>query len=264
MLRHRLATAAVVLPLLGLLIFRGPAWMLAAVVAAVAVAGISEYVVMAFPRKRREQAVIVVLGAVFVGGAVSGREEWFAAGLGALVAGGLLWLLVGRRDFEAGLADLGRAFVGVMYSGYFLPHFAWLRELADGSYWVAFLLATAMIGDTAGYCVGRRFGRHRLAPRISPNKTIEGAVSILLADIALGFGAKLSILPQLTWTEAALLGTAQGILGQAGDLCESIIKRTYGVKDSGWIFPGHGGVLDRIDSLVFPAAGVYYYLVLWR
>jgi phosphatidate cytidylyltransferase len=91
---------------------------------------------------------------------------------------------------------------------------------------------------------------------------VEGAVGILGGNLAAGVFAKLLLLPHLAWGEVLALAVVQGTLGQLGDLCESVVKRTYGAKDSGKLFPGHGGVLDRIDSLVFPVAAVYYYVAL--
>jgi phosphatidate cytidylyltransferase len=171
-------------------------------------------------------------------------------------------VLFARRDFDAGLLDLGRALVGLLYAGFLLIHFVWLHQLPDGPYWVIFVVATAMAGDSSGYFVGHSIGRHKLAPRISPGKTIEGSLGILAGNLVAGVVAKLILLPQLGWTEALAIAAVQGTLGQLGDLCESIMKRTYGTKDSGRILPGHGGVLDRIDSLVFPVAAVYYYVAL--
>jgi phosphatidate cytidylyltransferase len=181
-----------------------------------------------------------------------------------LFAGGLAWVLLARPDFEAGLLDLGRALVGVLFAGFLLVHFVWLELLPDGPYWVIFVIMTAMAGDSAGYFVGHAVGRHKLMPRVSPGKTVEGSLGIVAGNLLSGVLAHVFLLPQLSWAEVLALAVGQGLLGQIGDLCESVIKRTYGAKDSGRLFPGHGGILDRIDSLVFPVAGVYYYVAFCR
>src|SRR5204863_5535395 len=102
-----------------------------------------------------------------------------------------------------------------------------------------------------------------LMPRVSPGKTVEGAIGIVAGSLLAGAISKLLYL-HTTWTEVLLLSAAMAILGQLGDLCESIMKRTFGVKESGWLFPGHGGVLDRIDSLLFPVAFLYYHVSWFR
>lgn len=262
-LLHRLATAAVAIPLLLLLIYQAPAWLFAAVVLFIAVAGVVEYSAMSVPDGRLGRGVLIALGAAVAGGTASGGDL-FAASVAALLIGGLLWVVFARADFEQGLTDLGRGIVGILFTAFLLPHFVWLRGLPDGAHWIVFVLATAMAGDSSGYFAGHAVGRHKLVPRISPGKTVEGALGILGGNLLAGVGAKLLLLPSLGWGEALLLAAAQGTLGQLGDLCESVMKRTFHAKDSGWLFPGHGGVLDRIDSLVFPVAGLYYYLVLFH
>jgi phosphatidate cytidylyltransferase len=177
-----------------------------------------------------------------------------------LVAGGLIYVVLLRADFERGLTDLGLLIVGVLYTGLLLPHFYWLRHLPDGSQWVTFVIAIGMGGDSGGYFVGHALGRHKLIPRVSPGKTVEGAIGIVLFSLAVGAAGKLVLFPGRGWAEMLLLSFVMAVVGQLGDLAESVMKRTFGAKESGWIFPGHGGVLDRIDSLLFPLTLVYYYV----
>jgi phosphatidate cytidylyltransferase len=115
--------------------------------------------------------------------------------------------------------------------------------------------------DTAGYFVGKSFGRHKLTAHISPGKTIEGAVGIVAGSLLIGVLCKLIFLPELTLNQALVLSGIMGVIGQLGDLCESMMKRAFGTKESGWIFPGHGGVLDRLDSILFAAPITYYYVL---
>ncbi len=264
MLRARLATAAVAIPTLLLLILSPSPWPLTILILAVGVVGLAEYAVMAFPARRGERALTVLLGTALLVGASLHRQmpSLFGAAVALSISAGLVWTLLGRADFEQGLRDLGLALIGAWYVGVLLPYFIWLQAVdARGPWWVILVVAIGMAGDTGGYVVGHTLGRHKLMPRVSPGKTIEGAIGIVAASLLAGALAKLLILRQLTWPETVLLATVMGVIGQLGDLSESVMKRTFGAKESGWLFPGHGGVLDRIDSLLFPVVFLYYYVV---
>lgn len=128
--------------------------------------------------------------------------------------------------------------------------------------WISFALIVTFSTDTAAFFVGKAIGKRPLAPAVSPNKTLEGAIGGALAALvsALVSAAALSI--DAPWAAVALLGILLGVVGQAGDLFESKLKRLSGVKESGRLLPGHGGILDRLDSIVFNLAVVYYF-VLW-
>ncbi len=269
MLRARLATAAVVIPLLLALIIVAPYWLFAPVIGILAVLGVAEYATMAFPARTGERVLNVLLGTILVAAIATPHAHAVPAALATIIIVGLIWTLLVRRDFEDGLRDLGLSLVGIFYTGLLLPHFIWLRTLdvwqvgwplAEGARWVIFVLLIGMAGDAGGYAVGHAIGRHKLAPRVSPGKTIEGAIGIVLASLIGAGAAKLIFLQAHSWTELLLLGLVMAILGQLGDLSESIMKRTFGVKESGWLFPGHGGLLDRTDSLLFPVTFLYYYL----
>ena len=274
MLRARLATAAVAIPTLLALILVPSRWPLAVFVAVVGVIGVAEYATMAFPAQRGERFLTIGLGSLLTLGAcaqairitASGAPapHWLGAALAVTISAGLVWTLLARPDFERGLADLGLALVGILYVGFLLPHFVLLHGLPLGPWWVIFVIAIGMAGDTGGYAVGHLMGRHKLMPRVSPGKTIEGAFGIVAASLLAAAVCKLLFLGDLGWSEALLLALVMAIIGQLGDLSESVMKRTFGAKESGWLFPGHGGVLDRIDSLLFPVAFLYYYLLLFR
>ena len=273
MLRARLATSAVVIPLLLALIIFAPYWVFAPVVGILAVLGVAEYAAMAFPNRPAERVLNVVLGTFLVAAIATPEPQALPLALSAIIIVSLVWTLLVRRDFEDGLRDAGLSLVGIFYTGLLLPHFIWLRTLdawkdgwplVDGARWVTFVLLIGMAGDAGGYAVGHAIGRHKLMPRVSPGKTIEGAIGIIAASLLGGAVSKLMFLRQLTWREAMFLAGAMAILGQLGDLSESVMKRTFGVKESGWLFPGHGGVLDRLDSLLFPVAFLYYHLTMFH
>ena len=124
-------------------------------------------------------------------------------------------------------------------------------------FWV---LAVIMSGDTMAYFIGRRFGARKLAPEISPGKTVAGIWGYVIGALIAGWLAALALFASIDWVEISILSVMLSILGQMGDLFESWIKRVFGVKDSGNLLPGHGGLLDRLDSLIFPAVFTTAYL----
>jgi phosphatidate cytidylyltransferase len=260
-----LATAAVAIPLLLLLILYPSPWPLAVLVFVVGAVGLAEYGKMAFNSVNGESVLTVVLGSVVLVAALCMREHLLAAALALATIVGLVAVLFARPDFEQGLRDLGVGMIGILYVAVLLPHFVWLQNSSPlGPRWVIFVVAVGMLGDTAGYFVGKSLGRHKLTPRVSPGKTVEGTIGIVLASMLAGLLSKLILLPMMSFEEALILSAIMGVLGQLGDLCESVMKRAFATKESGWILPGHGGVLDRIDSLLFPVAFVYYHLLFIR
>jgi phosphatidate cytidylyltransferase len=268
-LRARLATAAVAIPLLLYLVFLAPFFLYRSVVLAFTVLALMEYFHMAFPGRPGRQAWGVGAGAL-VAFAIANASETspylFSGVLTGIVVAELLATLLRPGDPGGSVGEVGRTILGVLYGGALLPHLVWLRVRPEdtGAVWVAFVLAVAMGGDSAGYFAGRLWGRRPLLPQVSPKKTVEGAFGAVGGNLLAGSVVKLFGLPGIGWGETLLLAFASGVLAQLGDLCESLLKRAFGAKDSGWVLPGHGGVLDRTDSLVFPAVLVYYYVNLLR
>jgi phosphatidate cytidylyltransferase len=155
------------------------------------------------------------------------------------------------------------AVTGCLYGGLGLAPLAALRAGPDGLAWVIAALVITWANDTCAYFAGRAFGRHKLYPAVSPNKTWEGFAGGFLGSIGGLFVARL-IFPVLQPLDCIILGVAGGFVGPLGDLCESMLKRAYGAKDSGVLIPGHGGILDRIDALLFNAPVVYVYVTVLR
>jgi len=176
-----------------------------------------------------------------------------------------LWLVVFRRD--ARLQSWAWTLTGILYMGWMLGYYVALRQLDHGRELIILAVFTTFACDTSAFFVGRAWGRHHMAPGISPHKTWEGAIGGFVGAVAaaLALRSLLSLgdwsLP-LNYVEAIAVGCLIGVVAQLGDLLESLLKRRAGVKDSGDLIPGHGGVLDRIDSLVFTGVIVYYF-VLW-
>ena len=181
----------------------------------------------------------------------------------------LIWLLL-RRQKEGAFIGWAWTIGGILYIGWLLSHFVTLRGLDDGRNWVFLALFTTFASDTAAFFVGRALGKHHLAPRISPGKTWEGAIAGVFGAIILSLFFTLPklftvsnplYLQDFSYWQAILLGLLISIFGQLGDLVESLLKRNMGVKESGTLIPGHGGVLDRLDSVVFAGVVVYYYVI---
>jgi phosphatidate cytidylyltransferase len=139
-----------------------------------------------------------------------------------------------------------------------------LDPASDGAWRVTLLLAIVMTSDTFAYFAGSAFGRHKLAPRVSPGKTVEGLAGGLIGGILAALVVRRFGLPEIPVPAAVALGVVVSAFGVTGDLVESLIKRWSGVKDSGHLFPGHGGMLDRLDSLLFGAPVLYYYFLYAR
>ena len=265
---QRLLTALVGVPLLAGAIWVGFPW-LTVLVAVVALLGLREFYRMA---PGLDVPVILLVGALWttlfiVSGQLADRWYEYAPHvlLGVGVPVGLPWLILNRNRGEA-LATWTSAIAGPVYVGFFLAHALMLRQLdggADSSRdWLLFTILVIFATDTGAFFTGRAAGRHLMAPSISPGKTWEGAIGGFAAavGIALAVGALLE-LPVPVWQQL-LMGATVGVVAQMGDLVESRFKRATGVKDAGGILPGHGGVLDRLDSIVFTLPVVYYLVAL--
>ncbi len=165
---------------------------------------------------------------------------------------------------KSSLSHIPILFFGVMYIGLTLGHFLMIRKLSDGPFLIFFVLLVAWGGDVGAYYVGKSFGSRPLAPILSPKKTLEGLIGGMIVAPMIAWLAKLWFLPTLTIVDCLILGVVLTLLGLIGDLSESAFKRQAGAKDSGSLIPGHGGFLDRIDSLLLTVPTFYYYMVLLK
>ena len=256
----RLASAAVGIPLVLALIVVGDPWY-SLVVALILAVGYLEFAAAV----GLGWSPLAVTGAVAVAAlaaAVHRGGGLTLAVLSASVAASLT-IMVLRGETVGQLRLWGLSLAGVLYLGLLGQHFVRLRLLPDGRDWVLFAVFATFATDTGAYAVGRAFGRHRLASRVSPGKTVEGALGGLAAGslAALALNAVLG----LNRAPAAMLalGSAAALAAQLGDLAESFIKRSADVKDMGGIVPGHGGALDRLDSLLFVVPLIYYVVRYW-
>lgn len=220
-----------------------------------------EMMAMAQPDDRPGQVLGAVLTVGVALGIMAGElhgELGLAAWAGTLVLLAL-WFLLRTGSMETVASRLGLTAAGVAWIGVLGGWTASLALLDDGFGWLIFAAALAFGSDVGGYFVGRALGRHRLYPKVSPNKTVEGSVGGIIVAIGIAYGFRQVIGPELHPGHFAVIAPAGALLGQLGDLAQSLLKRSVGVKDSGAIMPGHGGLFDRIDALLFVGPPLYLY-----
>lgn len=260
MLRQRLLTAAVGLPIVLALVLIGGAPFAVALAALIA-AGVVEFCHAAGYGWRRPETLLgAALAAGFVPAVYAHPDVRMALLAGAIALP--LLAAVWRADVTPG-PGLPAWLVlpaATLYIGWLGQHLLLVRRLAQGERWLLLLLLGTFATDTGAYAIGRLFGRRKLAPHVSPAKTVEGAAGgLAFAVVAVVALAALLALPGRPIL-IVLLGVVVAVAAELGDLCESAVKRRLGVKDMGRIFPGHGGVLDRLDSVLFVGVVLYYYV----
>jgi phosphatidate cytidylyltransferase len=169
----------------------------------------------------------------------------------------LIWLLFIREKDKAFL-NWAYTLAGILYIGWMLSYWSDLRHFENGKELVLWSILIVMSNDTTAFFAGRAFGKHLMAPSISPKKTWEGAASGLIISILVSVFLGILLPLPLTYWQLILFGLGISILAQLGDLVESLLKRNTGVKDSSRLIPGHGGILDRLDSFIFIGAVLYF------
>ncbi len=260
----RIGTAVVAVPLILLLLYRGPSWGLYLLALPALLIGSHELFSMTHPGDKVSQAI----GVVFAG-CVSAALYLFGTDLKVVIAilaivpvSGPLLTLVRLGDIKTAAIRSTAMGMGPLYLAAPLTFLAMMRRdvpNGDGASYVVMTLMFAWFSDTGGYFAGRFLGKHKLYEAVSPKKTVEGAIGGLCGS---AFGAVLAhfwFLPSLPLAHGIPLAIVAGALGQAGDLGESLIKRATGVKDSGAIVPGHGGILDRVDALLLTSTVTFLY-----
>jgi phosphatidate cytidylyltransferase len=264
----RLATGLVGAPLILLLLYLGPAWGWLLFVAVAASIGAYELFSMTHPADRLAQVIGVALVEAVI------FALWFVGGdaralLTLIVVAPIVGMLLGLwrlGDVHTAAVRLMGFTFGPLYVGAALGVLVLLRRDADvlgahaGAGFVVLALCLAWGSDTGAYFAGRFLGKHKLYEAVSPKKTVEGAFGGLAASLLSALVAHAWFLPSLPLVSGLVLAIVAGGLGQAGDLGESVLKRSFGVKDSGGIVPGHGGILDRVDALLITGATTYLYV----
>lgn len=263
----RVITAVIGIPALLAILFLAPSWAWMIVIALAMVISAWEYTTITLGSERRPAQVAAALGALAVGGSMYWTGSTAAGPNGLAVCGAMLLgvfvvffaSLFTYKDLDKVTLEIGSGAMCMLYCGAMPATMALLhRDAGDqGGVWVALAMALVWGSDAGAYFVGRAIGKHKLAPRVSPKKSIEGAVGGLVSSVLIVIGFNLGLDLGLSWGIVALLAIPANVLGQLGDLCESLLKRAHGVKDSGTIIYGHGGLLDRIDAVLFAVPWVY-------
>jgi len=281
-LAQRFLVALVAVPILIVILYLPrpePAW---ALIFAASLIAMYELFAMTLPAEDRRPALVV--GAIACAAfywvhpfalrepfGVRLGERWQVIGeagptvslLCAVVVPGLYYLFR-FRDIPSVAARLTATITGIVYAGFLTTYLAFFKRLApmsEGGHFVILVLVIAWLADTGGYFAGRFLGKAKLYEAVSPKKTWAGAYGGIAGSLLGVVVMKLAFLAWLSWFDVAAIAIVGGVLGQLGDLTESLIKRSVGVKDSGALLPGHGGILDRIDAVLFIAPYVYGYLL---
>lgn len=266
MLKYRVITGAAGVPLVILAIWFGDPWpWFTLLIAMAALAGTYEFYRIA-NFERREP--LLYLGLLYSLALVLSPHYGSPGVLPIVITTSILislTYLLCRPSREKAFHKWAWIIVGALYVGWMLSYWLSLRGLDDGRSWVYLAILTTFANDTGAFFVGRATGKHKLAPTISEGKTREGAVGGLICAIlgAVVVAVVLNLISPFVFRywQVILLGFLIGLFAQLGDLVESLLKRNTGVKESGNLLPGHGGVLDRFDSLIFVGAVVYYFVI---
>jgi phosphatidate cytidylyltransferase len=244
-----------------LLLFKTPLYLFAAVITILAILILREYfsITAAGPEKCCTP-LLLAAGTLPLLAAFSSDVPMTAAGTVIALIGVLLITLFRFRLIEAPFEFISKAVFGLIYVPFFCAHIILIRAEPGGAQWLLMLTAITAGSDTGAYYAGTLLGKHKLCPRISPGKTVEGFVGGIVAGVATALLLAYFLMAEVSPLTISLLAVVLTCIGVVGDLTESVIKRSAGVKDSGTLLPGHGGLLDRVDSLLLTAPVLFYLL----
>ena len=257
----RWISGLIMAPCLILFILLAPPWLFLILILLVTFLGLKEYYALALPTLVPPKKMAGIFLSFLLPISLYAKDfRCFLAGMAMILMLLFILALFEKGDFSRRVDQVGRHLLGLFYVPFFLGHFILMHKMEEGRLWILFTLVVVYCGDTAAYYVGRTWGRKKLAPEISPGKTVVGGAGAIGGSIAGALFFQFFFLPQLPAHHALFLAMGVGIIGQLGDLFESSLKRSAEVKDSGSLIPGHGGLLDRIDSVLFAGPFIYYYV----
>jgi len=263
-LKKKAWTGLLVVPPLILLIVYGPPILLPLMVLGAIFLGLKEFYQLALPQSKKIENALGMGLALMLSALMAFANGKTVIPFFVVILFSLFSLfMITSDDLLSAISKIGVTLLGILYVGFLLSHVSLIRNLVKGQTWVLFLIATIWAGDTSAFLVGSWIGRHKLYPKISPKKTVEGLAGAVLGSVLVSLIFRGLFIPHLNISMAILVAFILGLLGQLGDLTESMLKRSAQVKDSGGLLPGHGGMLDRLDSFLFTAPFLYYVLVCW-
>ncbi len=261
--RQRILTALFAAPVLAAAIFWGGAGLFSCIVLLMSAGCLYEYYRAVFQGGTAVAACGIVAGLLPVASLVAWHDATFVLpALYLVFLASIIFFLLTYSMWENCLQSWALFVLGSLYIGICALHLILVRRLDNGVAWTMFLAVVIFSGDSGAYYIGRAMGRKKLCPSISGGKTVAGAVGGLLLNIFAGLVMWFVMLRQVDPRFIVPLVLLLGVTGQFGDLAESVIKRAAGVKDSGHVLPGHGGLFDRVDALLLAAPMLYWILVL--
>ncbi len=267
-MRNRIIMAIIFIPIFIILIKWG-GWPFLILIAAISLAGLFEFYQLVRNKIRPLSLLGMVAGVALLLSTFYDQETFWPS---LVITTAILMVFLrqmGRKEPGSAITNCGVTILGLLYVVGLLTYLISLRKLENGESLVLSVWFITWIGDSGAFAIGSRWGKHKLFPRISPNKTIEGAVggvvSAVLASLIAYFALRAIFKSDpFPLCHALPLGFALGIIGILGDLSESLLKRSVELKDSGGKVPGHGGILDTFDSLLFTAPVMYYYAIFMK
>jgi phosphatidate cytidylyltransferase len=258
----RWLTGLMIVPVLLMIIIFGSQEVFAALVVLFILGGVWEYNNMVFGKgflvEKIEGLVFAIIIPLLV---LTGNHQYIPAALAFSILFVFIVFILSINESTYDFIVVAKVIFGIMYIPFLMSYFITLRLMENGIVWIVFVLVLAFIGDIVALYVGKYFGKHKLVPLVSPGKTVEGFMGLVLSSTAACLIFAYFFLPDVSLVKIGILAFVGSIIGQLGDICESAIKRSYGLKDASSLLPGHGGILDRLDCLIFIAPFVYYYRV---
>lgn len=259
--KKKIWTGIFVVPPVTFLIAIGPSFVLPLMVLLATFFGLHEFYKLALPQSKWiERFVGIGLGLVLCSVVSFGGVYVILLSFVLILLLLSILFLATSHNLSVTISNMGMMLFGILYVGFLLPHISLIWNRPDGREWVLFLIATVWAGDISAFISGSSLGKHKLYPRISPNKTFEGLAGGIIGSIVVALAFALLFIPRFDIGLCILVAIGVEILGQLGDFTESMLKRSAQVKDSGSLIPGHGGMLDRLDSFLFSAPFLHYSL----
>jgi phosphatidate cytidylyltransferase len=258
----RWLTALVFGPILLCIILSGRSLFFFIALAVVGLIGHQEYLYLAFPKNSDLSIKFFggLLGAVIMIMPMIDATQYAWPVFAVLIVITFSFFLFKVPDMQEALEKSGKFLIGLFYIPLLLSFFVLVWSEKHAAQWIIFGLGVVFLGDTGAFYAGHVWGKHKLYPMVSPAKTLEGSVGGLALSLFFAMGYGTLLMPFVSIWVCLALATVLNILGQLGDLFESLLKRSTGVKDSGNCLPGHGGIMDRIDGVLFSAPALYVYV----
>jgi len=260
--KKKILVGSLLVPPILFLIIVGPPAVLSLMVLLATFFGLREFYALALPNSKGIERLMgvglgLILSFLVIYGDFKAILPFFAL---LLLLLSLLFLAI-SQNLPSTISSMGILLFGILYIGFLFPHVSLIRNMTEGKVWVLLLIVTVWAGDIFAFFSGSLIGKHKLYPKISPNKTYEGLGGAIGGSILVALVYSYFFIPRLSVGLCILLAFGLTILGQLGDFTESMLKRSAQVKDSGSLIPGHGGMLDRMDSFLFSAPFLHYFLL---